>query len=387
MSVIGKAVSIMQLNNKPFYLYKDGVFSPLLGNSNPPFYCLSGTAGGTNTDTLVLGSSYTPYGKTIFVYTEMNNDYGGIISMNPISFSGYDYLRIIFSTIASWQDSSFKAAVYFLTYTTRSVGASGFSTYTTRALINPDGNYNGTMHLAQGRSRFEVVMPLSYYQSQSYYLGFTCASGSVSGIPYGEILIEEMTLEKGGNGAYNLPKIIWDGYDKYAYVGGCNHPWEGGACGGFTTLQGTANSQTDSISWNVASGSGPYLIEYYEQNNDYGGFRTNNPISFSGYSKLHIEMPYLDSWQDTNYYACVCLSTTAQTKTASTGYLSSYNLRQFIDQKAGAQELHIRESSYNITVDITNYNLSYYIYVLCARGNSASVRGICKVSKIWLDND
>ena len=385
MSIIGKSVDVILYSKNVLTLFYDGVYNQKLADSSSgtnSFYTLFGTNSGTNNDYFYPSDS-----NHCISYTETQNDYGGIICAKAMSFEDYDFIRVIFRTVASYQDSNFKAQIYLLNYMARSVGASGISSYTTRVNINPNGDYQGTLHLKEMGGKYETFLPVTNYQSSgSYYLAFTCSSGNNNGIPNGIINIEKITLEK-GTPAYSIPYMIYNGYDRFTNSVSASNPWQGGHAGGFVALQGTVNTQTDQIGWNTASGDEPYHIIYYENNNDYGGFRTYNKISFSGYSKLHIEMPYLESWQDSNYYASVVISTSAYTKTTSSGYITSYNEIFNIDKRSGQQELHIRGNSYNITIDISSYNSDYYIYILCARGNSASVLGKCEVSKIWLDND
>ena len=174
--------------------------------------------------------------------------------------------------------------------------------------------------------------------------------------------------------------MIWNGYDTITQP----LPQSGGNAGGFIALKGTVNTQTDTLTLNDTTYEGRYSIHYFENNNDYGGIRTANKISFANYSKLHLEIPRLDSWQDSNYYASVIIGTTAYTATNNSGYITSYSYSNVIDSRTGESSIHIQDQSYNLELNLSNYNDDYYIYILVARGDSVPVSGQLYISKIWL---
>ena len=316
-------------------LYENGTFSKFLGDINSPFFALKGTVN-ANTDEIIVNNN-------AFQYWERDNDYGGIVSKSPISCAGYGNLRIIFDRVVSWQDSNFKAAVYLLSSKPSSVGSTGFASYAYRKQFCPIGTTSAG-HIWYGQ--YEVIIPLSSMQGGMYYIAATCASASSLSIT-GALILKKIVLEQEGS-LPSLPRYIWDGYDRDAYG---SRPWEGGEAGGFITIQGTSSSQNDGVSYNTATGSNPYDLKYTEMNNDYGGIRTTQKISFNGYTKLHIEMNELTSWQaSSSYYASVFLSTTAYTKTASNGYLSSYQLQHVIDDRSSdntASVIKNLEKQYN----------------------------------------
>lgn len=382
MSVIGNAVQLIHLSNsKSIVLYEDGKFNKLIDpqqKTSGAFEALKGT-GTQSGDTIVFGSGE-------YYYNEGDNDYGGIVTYSAMSFEGYDFIRIILKDLKSWQDSSFHATAYILSTKPSSVTASGISSYQSMKYMNYYGNSGD--HIARGR--YEVLLPVSSFQNGSYYLAMTCASGSTVSI-VGTISLEKITLEK-GTPAYSLPKYIWNGYDKNSDG---SQPWNGGDCGGFISLQGTTSSQSDGLTWNSSSydadGNQPYMVSYRENNNDYGGIRTNRPTSFEGYSYLHIDIANIASWQDlNNYYASVFLSTTAYTKTASNGYISNYQYQYFIDKKEDSSSIHIKyetyENAYKITIPVSELNGAYYTYIMVASGSNSGIpNGLLKVSRIWLE--
>lgn len=196
--------------------------------------------------------------------------------------------------------------------------------------------------------------------------------------------VKMCTVSRGQTISVTIPDpsiyTIWDGYN----LTDTPLPYDGGNAGGFLALKGTVNTQTDLLTWNTEE-QGSYVVHYYEANNDYGGIRTANKISFDGYSKLHIDIPYLDSWQSASaYYASVVISTTAYTTTGSSGYITSYQFMQSIDSRAGESSIHISGGSYNLELNVSNYNDDYYIYILVARGDSVPIDGQFYLTKMWL---
>ena len=160
------------------YIFKDGITDSLIGG----FTALKSIS--SQTDTIVISNGN-------LIYTEKDNDYGGIRFNNPINLLDYKYGNIFFEfdDIESWQDSTFKAGIYVSS--SLQTDPSNLQ-YDTRDYISYEGNTsNGHIVNWSGYQGSGI----SYvYDSTPYYVYILCASGKNSGIPNGIINIKTISL-------------------------------------------------------------------------------------------------------------------------------------------------------------------------------------------------
>lgn len=144
-------------------------------------------------------------------------------------------------------------------------------------------------------------------------------------------------------------------------------------------LKGTETFQTDNIDTYSTS------FEYFERDNDYGGFVTENPIAFSGYGTLRIVIDNISSWQDNNFKAGVYLLTSKPASVGTSG-ISSYAYREYINS-GGNSGVHIVDyGPKEIAITLTSYQATYYIAITTASGRSVDIDPAnIKISKIQLE--
>lgn len=163
--------------------------------------------------------------------------------------------------------------------------------------------------------------------------------------------------------------------------------------GGFTALKGTVPGQSDTITY---SNSSPVCVSYTENNNDYGGIRTNNPISFNGYHKLKITFNNINSWQyngtspaDPSYIAKVVIGTGSTNQLSDNGYPSGGSFVHVDNwgMTYVGSDSYISNISTNFSQTYSSgYTGNYYIYMLVASGEkSGAGKGQLKISRIWLE--
>ena len=152
--------------------------------------------------------------------------------------------------------------------------------------------------------------------------------------------------------------------------------------GGFRTVQGTVNSQTDSLT--IENGK----LVYYENDNDYGAILSNNGINVERFSKLRVTIDSILSWQDASkFWASVIvlnLASPATERLTAYGY-SSYSGNAAVIQESGKRV----EGSFTVDCNIPSWVRAsgklYNISVTCASGISAGINnGYFVISDIRL---
>lgn len=162
------------------------------------------------------------------------------------------------------------------------------------------------------------------------------------------------------------------------FKNGVIHP----SLGGFRTVQGTVNSQTDTLS--IENGK----LVYYENDNDYGGILSNNEISIERFSKLRVTIDSIVSWQDASkFWASVLvlkLDDPANERLGAWGY-SVYEGKAGVIQETGKSV----RGSFTVDCEIDSWMRTsgklYSISITCASGVSAGINnGTLVISDIRL---
>ena len=289
------------------------------------------------------------------------NIIGNALSTGGISENDFSLLRIIYDNSSITETG------------TVTISKDSFSK-TLQSRLRNDNTNSYSYYTTIPSTEFSSSQPFSISADTESYFGSMSMLIPSSGFYHDKIVLNKKEL------------VIWDG-SLYS-----SSPSSSPA-GGFTALKGTVSSQTDSITYTSASPAG---VSYTENNNDYGGIRTNNPISFNGYRKLNITFNNINSWQydgsspaDPDYRAEVLIGTGSTNQLSDHGYPTGGSFTHVDKWYATNVPVtsHIANQSADFSVTYsTSYTDSYYIYILVASGEkSGAGKGQLKISKIWLE--
>ena len=172
--------------------------------------------------------------------------------------------------------------------------------------------------------------------------------------------------------------------ETYILFGADDAPIKGSS---FTSIQGAASKQTDTLLANASS------VEYTEKDNDYGGIAVTTGIIFAGYNTLHIDFNKIKSWQaaasspgSSFYYARVYLMQGTYDKTDSEGFLSSTTYSNIYANGGNfISNQEIDDWTWELPEWVKTYTSPLYIHILVASGTkSGAGNGELLITKIWL---
>ncbi len=172
--------------------------------------------------------------------------------------------------------------------------------------------------------------------------------------------------------------------ETYILFGADDAPIKGSS---FTSIQGAASKQTDTLLANASS------VEYTEKDNDYGGIAVTTGIIFAGYNTLHIDFNKINSWQaaasspgSSFYYARVYLMQGTYDKTDSEGFLSSTTYSNIYANGGNfISNQEIDDWTWELPEWVKTYTSPLYIHILVASGTkSGAGNGELLITKIWL---
>ena len=289
------------------------------------------------------------------------NIIGNALSAGGISENDFSLLRIIYDNSSITETG------------TITISKDSFSK-TLQSRLRNDNTNSYSYYTTIPSTEFSSSQPFSISADTESYFGSMSMLIPDSGFYHDKIVLNKKEF------------VIWD---SSLY----NSSPSSSPAGGFTALKGTASSQSDTIAY--SSGS-PALVSYTENNNDYGGIRTNNAISFNGYHKLKITFDNINSWQyegtspaDPSYRAEVLIGTGSTNQLSEHGYPTGGSFTHVDSWYATdvSTSSHVINQSVNFSVSYsTGYTGSYYIYILVASGEKSGVgKGQLKISKIWLE--
>ena len=286
---------------------------------------------------------------------------GNALSAGGISENDFSLLRIIYDNSSITETG------------TITISKDSFSK-TLQSRLRNDNTNSYSYYATIPSTEFSSSQPFSISADTESYFGSMSILIPDSGFYHDKIVLNKKEF------------VIWD---SSLY----NSTPSSSPAGGFTALKGTASGQSDTIAY--SSGS-PALVSYTENNNDYGGIRINNPISFNGYSKLKITFNNINSWQysgtspaDPSYVAKVVIGTGSTNQLSDHGYPTGGSFTHVDNWQMTyvGSDSHISNISTNFSVAYSSgYTGNYYIYMLVASGEkSGAGKGQLQISKIWLE--